>query len=234
MGYKLLNDWWQSFISVFYPNLCWGCEAVIYASGEGLCPDCILSLPYTNFHDDKQNPVSKTFWGRLPLEGATALFYFDTKTRVQRLIHQLKYKSKPQIGEVLGSILGSQLAASHTFSSVDVVIPVTLHEAKRRKRGYNQAYHIALGVASSLGVEALEHGLIRTKNTSTQTKKSREERVKNMRKVFQIANPEHLEGKHILLVDDVVTTGSTLESCALQLLTVKQVKMSIATLAFAE
>mgnify|MGYP000114590296 CR=1 FL=1 len=91
-----LNDWYQDFISLFYPNLCWSCEAVIYQSGEGICPKCLLTLPYTNFHDDPENIVNKVFWGRLPLMGATALFYFNKQTRVQQLIHKLKYKrSRP-------------------------------------------------------------------------------------------------------------------------------------------
>ena len=229
-----LNDWYQDFISLFYPNLCWSCEAVIYQSGEGICPKCLLTLPYTNFHDDPENIVNKVFWGRLPLMGATALFYFNKQTRVQQLIHKLKYKSKPQVGVLLGQMLGSQLLKSEVFNVIEVVVPVPLHPAKKQKRGYNQAAKIAEGIALAMEITYEENGMIRTKHTETQTRKTRAERVKNMRGVFT-ANPKsNLEGKNILLVDDVLTTGSTLESCALELLQVSNIKIWIATLAYAE
>jgi ComF family protein len=166
--------------------------------------------------------------------GATALFYFNKQTRVQQLIHKLKYKSKPQVGVLLGQMLGSQLLKSEVFKVIEVVVPVPLHPAKKQKRGYNQAAKIAEGIALAMEITYEENGMIRTKHTETQTRKTRAERVKNMRGVFT-ANPKsNLEGKNILLVDDVLTTGSTLESCALELLQVSNIKIWIATLAYAE
>jgi len=229
-----LNDWLQDFISLFYPNLCWSCEEVIYQANEGVCPNCALTLPYTNFHDDPENVINKVFWGRLPLMGATTLFFFNKQTRVQRLIHKLKYKNKPEVGVLLGEVLGNQLLNSTTFNSIDVVIPVPLHPAKKKKRGYNQAASIAQGIAKAMKNTCEDDGMIRTKHTETQTRKTRAERVKNMRGVFS-PNPKlNLEGKNILLVDDVLTTGSTLESCALELLQIPNIKLWVATLAFAE
>lgn len=230
-----VNEWFQDFISLFYPNLCWACKEVIYANGEGICTNCAVTLPYTNFHDHPENIVNKVFWARFTFEGATALFYFNKQTRVQRLIHLLKYKNKPEVGVVLGQMLGNQLKDSNVFGPVNTVIPVPLHPAKAKKRGYNQAAKIALGIAQAMDIEFMEHGLLRTKFTATQTKKSRAERVKNMEAVFAV-NPNHnLNSRNILLVDDVLTTGSTLESCANTILNQAQgVRLWIAALAYAE
>ena len=234
MGSTTLNVLWEDFISAFFPNCCSACDETIYTKEEGLCLTCASTLPFTNFHDDLQSPVYKSFWGRVKIEGATALFWFNGKTRVQTLIHKLKYKNTPKIGILTGEILGSQLVNSPIFSTATVVVPVPLHPAKKRKRGYNQAEMIAIGIANSMDIQLDSKNLIRVKNTNTQTKKSREERVENVKNVFQALNQELFINQHVLLVDDVMTTGSTLESCVLALANIENIKISVATIAYAE
>lgn len=234
MGSKMLNAWWEDFISIFYPNNCWACSRIIYQPQEGICLDCSASLPFTNFENHQENPMVKIFWGRVKCKYATALFYFNNKTRVQTIMHLLKYKNKPQVGEFFGKLLGERIVKSLHFDSIDYVIPVPLHPSKKKKRGYNQAEAIAKGIATESGMELSVDVLIRNKNTSTQTKKTREERVQNMHQVFDVVDHEKFVNRKVLLVDDVITTGSTLESCILELQKVNGITVYVATLAYAE
>ncbi len=173
----------------------------------------------------------KLFWGRTNIHSASALYLFNKGSKVQHLIHQLKYRGKKEIGVSLGNYYGRELKASPLFSSVAIVVPVPLHAKKLKKRGYNQSETFAQGLAESLEVENGMDMLVRTHSSQTQTKKSRFDRWKNVEEIFQVTTPEKLEGKHVLLVDDVVTTGSTLEACANKILEVKDTKVSVATIA---
>ncbi|MEO7960212.1 MAG: phosphoribosyltransferase family protein [Ginsengibacter sp.] len=216
-----------------YPHICIGCGSDIIEDNNFLCLDCIENLPHTGFAMHANNPVEKIFRGRLPLASGTSEFYFSKDSLIQNVIHEFKYKGNLKLGKYLGRIMGSSLAASDRFSQIDLVIPLPLFSKKELKRGYNQAKILCEGIAEVLKVPLEVQSVIRIYNTETQTKKGRIERWENVEKSFSVLAPEMLEGKNILLVDDVVTTGATLEACAAQILKTKNVTLSIATLAFA-
>lgn len=225
----LLSD----LVHLVFPRLCVACGENLFDHEEHICTHCLCDLPKTNYHQTDSNPVAKLFWGRVPIFKACSFFFFTKGSKFQTLIHQLKYDDRKEIGYELGKCFGSDLSSSEDFKSVDVIIPVPLHLSKEKIRGYNQSNWIAKGIAASMDTPVENKNLIRLKASETQTKKSRFERWENVQSIFQVTNPEALENKHILLVDDVVTTGSTLEACAQELLKIHNVKVSIATLAAA-
>jgi ComF family protein len=190
-------------------------------------------LPKTDFHDYRDNPVEMVFAGRAPVFRATAFCFFKKGNITQRLIHQLKYKDNQAIGTYLGHQFGLELAKTEDFQSVDVIIPVPVHPKKLRQRGYNQSECIGKGIAETLSKPIDTSSLIRVVASSTQTKKTRYQRWENVFGIFQLTNPNTLTGKHILLVDDVITTGATIEAAAQVLFTLPAVKVSIACLAYA-
>ncbi len=219
--------------SLFYPKLCLVCESKKPARGELLCFTCQHKLPKTDFHLDRDNALMERFWGRLPLQAAAALFYFIKGGRAQQLIHQLKYNNKPTVGIQLGQTYGKQLKISPLFQEIDCIIPVPLHPRKQHQRGYNQSEAFAQGLSSSMKKPYYAQALQRRSFTQTQTRKGRLERMNNVMEAFSVKNGKTLQGKHVLLVDDVVTTGATLEACGMQLLTVKDLTLSVATIGFA-
>jgi len=231
---KLQHGYLADFVSLLFPELCAACRASLVANEELICTDCLYNLPLTNFHLQPNNIVARQFWGKIDLEGAYALYYFTKGGKIQNLMHQFKYKGIRQIGNLLGNIAGEQLNKNAVFNAVDVIIPVPLHKKRMRQRGYNQSACFAEGLAQKLNAGVQENNLVREVATETQTHKSRFARFENMQEVFVIKNPERLINKHILLVDDVITTGSTLEACGIQLLKIEGVKLSIATIAYAE
>lgn len=209
------------------------CHNGLARGEEVICTNCFYHLPRTRFWNDSENPVAKTFWGRVNIENACALFYFTKGSKYQKLLHLLKYNGRKDIGVVLGKELGKKLAQSELYNKIDAVIPVPLHPKKQKIRGYNQAEAIANGISETMNIPTINDVLIRTQFTQTQTKKNREERIKNVAQAFSVQNPEKLSGKHILLVDDVITTGATLEVCANTLINNIDLTISIATLAYA-
>ncbi|TSD63786.1 ComF family protein [Inquilinus sp. KBS0705] len=231
---KLLRGYLADFVSLIFPQLCAACRTALMANEHILCTDCLFNLPHTNFHTQPDNIVAKQFWGKLPVEGAYSLYYFTKGGKVQNMMHQFKYNGMHQIGDLLGNIAGRQLKGSPVFSTADLIIPVPLHQKRLKERGYNQSAHFADGLAQELDAVVETGNLIRTVATKTQTHKSRFARFQNMQEVFAVKNPESLMNKHVLLVDDIVTTGSTLEACGIALLKVPGLKLSIATIAYAE
>jgi ComF family protein len=193
---------------------------------------CIDAMPETNFEMHPNNPVEKTFWGRLPLVGATAQFYFTKESLMQHLMHQFKYKTNRELGLQLGKIMGEQIKKSGRFT-VDALIPLPLFPVKEKRRGYNQATVLCEGMAESMGIPVLDKVITRPQHTETQTQKGRIERWKNMEGKFILANPGAIRNKHLLLVDDVVTTGATFEACGNELLKAENVKLSLASLCVA-
>ncbi|MEM7105316.1 MAG: ComF family protein [Bacteroidota bacterium] len=229
------NPWWYApddFLSLFYPRLCLACGKNLHSNEEIICLFCAYKLPKTNFHKYRENPLTRHFWGRVNISSGAAMYYFNKGGKVQQLIHRLKYLNKPNIGVKLGEIYGQHLKKSEWMMQPEVIIPVPLHPWKLKKRGYNQSLTFANGLASIME-KPVSKAMRRKTMTRTQTAKSRLERFNNVLEAFEVTNPEAVEGLHVLLVDDVITTGATLEACAIKLLEVPGVKVSVVTIAFA-
>ncbi|RZL45906.1 MAG: ComF family protein [Pedobacter sp.] len=229
-----LKRYTEDLINLLFPELCNGCGKLLYHGEKEICTKCLYDLPYTDFHLYEDNLVAKQLWGRLSVNAAMAMLYFKKGTKVQNLIHGLKYDGKTEVGITLGKLLAKKLSQSEFYADIDIVIPVPLHQKKLRLRGYNQSEYIATGLAEDLDVSVSTKNLLRNKSTETQTKKARYTRFENMQDVFSVIKPEELADKHILLVDDVITTGATLEACGNVLLNHGIKKLSIAAIAFAE
>ena len=221
-------------LELLFPSLCITCGERLITQERYLCFNCWSDLPQTHFHTDPENKVAQLFWGRVKVENATAFFSYKKGSNYQQLIHFMKYRGLKELGFETGLRFGHILNESESFNTVDLIVPVPLHPKKEKKRGYNQCHWIAEGIARSMEKEVVNDNLFRKIFTTTQTRKNRYERWQNVEGIFGIHQPEAFRGKHILLVDDVVTTGSTLEACAYQLLQRKDTRVSIATLAFAD
>lgn len=222
----------DAVLHLLFPHVCSGCGNDIVSQESMLCMRCIDAMPETNFELHPNNPVEKLFWGRLQLTEATAQFYFTKESLMQHLMHQFKYKGNKELGMQLGRIMGEQIKKSGRFE-VDALIPLPLFPRKEKRRGYNQATVLCQGMAEAMKIPVLDKVVVRPQHTETQTKKGRIERWKNMEGKFVLTNPDAIRNKHLLLVDDVVTTGATLEACGIELLTAENVKLSVATLCVA-
>ena len=222
----------RDFINLMMPVLCPVCGTVLLKNEGIICTGCLYELPRTRYLSYLENPVSRLFWGRVYVDNATALFQYQKGSCYQRLIHELKYKNRQDIGREMGRLLGIELKGSN-FTSADLILPVPLHKKNYRQRGYNQCHPIAEGLSESLGVPWCSSHLIRPSISLTQTNRSRIDRWSNVDGIFEVKDPRKLCGKHIILVDDVVTTGATLDACATALLSHEKVRVSIATLAVA-
>lgn len=218
-------------IRLFFPHLCPGCGDDLQRGEKWLCLHCFRRLPYTRFHERQEDPVEKMFWGRIPVSAATAGFYFSKGSLMQTLIHACKYHDRKDIALQLGVLLGKILQEDGRFREAEVAVPVPLFAAKEKQRGYNQSALLAEGIASVLHIPCAADALARTRYTDTQTHKSRPERWQNVSEVFHVKNTGRLADKHILLVDDVLTTGATLEACGTALLEIPGTALSIAALA---
>jgi ComF family protein len=223
----------SDLLNLFYPLSCKACRAPLLKNEYLLCGRCYFHLPFTNYHRDLLNPVFRLFWGRVPLEFATSYLHFRKGGRVQQLLHALKYEGATELGEYLGSLFAGQLKEERTFEGVDSIIPVPLHAARQRQRGYNQSELFARGLSAGFDKPVVTGKLLRLTATETQTRKSRFARYENTREVFSLREPETLYQKHVLLVDDVVTTGATLEACAQLLTKDGGCRLSMATIAAA-
>jgi len=217
---------------VFFPPRCVICDKALLSSEKMICTPCLHNLPFANFTEIEGNSVEKSFYGRVPIESASALLLFYKKGVVQQLIHQLKYRGNQEIGAYFGDWFGDELQNSNRFNTVDVVVPVPLHPNKLKIRGYNQVEKFGKAIAKALGAKYIDDKLTKVSSTESQTHKHRTERVKNVTEIFTLTDVNVFKNKHILLVDDVITTGATLEVCCNELLKTKSIKISIATLAF--
>lgn len=231
---KLLKLWTGGLLHLFFPKTCIICARPLLQTERTVCYRCISQLEPSRHTDFSDNEVTHIFEGNIPISFATAGFRYHKGGILQQLIFQLKYHYHEEIGVILGREMGYNLENT-PFQTVDLLIPVPLHLKKQRRRGYNQSEKIARGLAEALGKEVRTDVLMRSVHTDSQTSKSRMERFANMQQVFVLKNKENIQGKHILLVDDVVTTGSTLIGCAETLLQeAKDIKISIACLAKAD
>jgi len=220
-------------INLMFPNLCVVCGTNLLKNEHQLCLSCLHDIPKTNYHLMKDNPIEKRFWGKVPVYNATSYFFFQKGSSFQKLLHILKYKGNKEIGELMGKYAAIDLLDSPDFTSIDLIIPVPLHPKKYKMRGYNQSEWIGKGISAILDKPQDISTLVRIRENATQTKKSVYERFENTEGIFELSDKTILEGKHVLLVDDVLTTGSTLEACVKALLETKGIKVSIFTLAVA-
>lgn len=223
----------ESILHVVFPHVCDGCGSDLLNIESRLCIRCLSNLPETNFEIHANNPVEKDFWGRLPIVNASAHLYFTKESLVQHLMHQLKYRGNKELGVQLGRIMGNALLNSNRFTDIDALIPLPLFPSKEKKRGYNQAKVLCDGIAEILRIPVLSNVITRPQHTETQTKKGRIERWKNIEGKFRLVDADTIRNKHLLLIDDVVTTGATLEACGNELLSAENVKLSVATLCVA-
>ena len=223
----------DDIISLFYPRLCAGCSAPLVKGEEVLCLNCLADLPRTNYHFYQDNPVFQLFIGRVNVALATSYCRFDKGGRLQHLLHQLKYKGNCEVGHKMGHLFGYDLIQNSLYQDIDAIIPVPLHPKKEKQRGYNQSAEIGIGLSTSMQRPLILGNLVRDVHTASQTRKGRFERWENVSGIFKVENTNSLSGKHLLLIDDVITTGATLEACCEPLLKIPGVRMSIATLACA-
>lgn len=224
----------KDLFSLIYPASCELCASALVTGEVCICSVCWHTLPKTGFHRDRENPLTRSFWGRMDIETATALFYYHKGGKAQHLIHGLKYKGRKETGRYLGKRLGQYLSATPFYQGLDVIVPVPLHEKRMKERGFNQSEAFGAGLSQVLNIPLDTSALKRIAATSTQTRKRRFRRWENVESVFQLNTPLHLENKNILLVDDVITTGSTIEACVLTLQAVKGIKIWIATIGFTQ
>ena len=230
---SFLYDLWDDFISLLFPRLCYACGNHLLRNENLICTECYVVIPRTNYHLENENPVAQLFWGRCRVEKAAAFSYYHKGSRIRNLIHNLKYKGIKEIGYELGRIYALSLKPSGFMAGVDIIIPVPLHPSKKRMRGFNQSESISAGIAEVTGLPVNNDSLVRVLKSATQTKRSRYERWTNVEGIFNVTDPEKIEGMHVLLVDDVITTGSTIESCVNELLKIEGVKVSVMAIAFA-
>ena len=221
----------KNITDLLFPPLCLACDDPLRDNEMHICTNCRHQLPLTHIHLDDTDAVEKIFYGRVKIEKATAMLWFEKHGIVQSLIHQLKYKGHEEVGDLLGHWLGAELSKVKHYKTVDAVIPVPMHPKKLRKRGYNQVTAFGRALAMHLDADYPDAALVKKKHTKTQTYKTRLSRWGSMQDVFTVPDSGALSGKHILLVDDVITTGATLEACACELLSSEAVKISIATMA---
>jgi ComF family protein len=229
---RFILRYFKDFFNLFFPDLCIVCNAHLVSQEDLICIKCLYNLPKTNYHKEIDNPVSRLFWGRTKVEFATAFFIFNKGSNYQDMMHKFKYHGNKEIGYVLGKSFGNQLINSD-FNKIDLIIPVPLHKSKLKKRGYNQSEWISMGLSEAMQKPLDIISVIRSIATETQTRKGRYERWQNVEDIFKVSNESELRGKHILLVDDVITTGSTMEACINTILKVADTKVSVVALAMA-
>lgn len=228
-----MKTWFSAFFSLLLPRTCVVCSDALIPSEACICTQCNILLPRTQYHLKRENPVENRFLGLLPIEKATSYFFYVEESNFRHIIHQLKYKGQKQIGEQMGRQMATDIQKSGFFNDIDIIVPVPLHAKKLKSRGYNQSEWLAQGIALITRLPVVADALIRKTNTDSQTTKTRFERWDNMQDVFFVHQPELYAGKHILLVDDVLTTGATIVASAKAFANVKDVRFSIITLGIA-
>lgn len=226
---KLLNH----LINLFYPRVCPACGNLLMKDEETVCLSCLYLLPKTHYENNPENPLAQTFWGQVDFHAVTAEYFFSKTGKVQHLLHQLKYQGNKDAGYFLGQQLGESIRNAEQFQGIDYLVPIPLHPKKEHLRGYNQSFVIAQGVEEKTGIPINKGVLIRKVYTSTQTRKSREERWDNVKEIFDVIDAEVFVSKHVLLIDDVLTTGATLMAAGSTLLKVPDIIVSAAAVACA-
>lgn len=230
MTNKILNN----LLSLFYPRLCVGCGDALQQNEPFLCLHCMMHLPETNFHKEAENPLTNIFAGRVRVREVASLLYYKKGTSVQHILHALKYKGQKELGAYLGEYYGKLLIEEPRFQDIDYIMPIPLHPKKQRKRGYNQSEWIAKGLSKGMGIPYRTDVLTRVQYTETQTKKSRFSRWENVKEVFVVSGDDLAPETHVLICDDVLTTGATMEAAIQQLQSIPNIIVSVVTLATAQ
>lgn len=228
----LAKNYLEDFLHLFFPHNCSGCGTDILNNEDALCAHCLTQLPETGFLSKPENPVEKIFYGRLAVQHAGSAFYFNKDSLLQHLIVQFKYHGNQTAGMFLGKVLGELISSAERFNEIDIIVPLPLNEKKLFKRGYNQALLLVKGIAEIFKKTVVENAVERILFTETQTQKDRITRWQTMEGVFKINDESAIKNKHILLIDDIITTGATLESCGKTILQAENTKLSICTLAY--
>ncbi len=223
----------KSLINLLFPRTCAACGNILLEGEDTVCTTCRFLLPKTGYENNPNNPLAQMFFGQMPFNAVMAEFFFSKTGKVQHLIHGLKYHNCRENGIFLGQEIGKSLLKAHDYQGVDCIIPIPLHPKKEKIRGYNQSHVIAEGISEIMNIPIAGKCFVRSVFTDTQTKKSREDRYQNVKDIFEVKNPSQLAGKHVLLVDDVLTTGATLMSAGKALMQVEGIKISVATVACA-
>ncbi len=221
-----------NIFNLFFPEECLYCGKVLEVQGKFLCFYCLSEMPLTNFSKYPKNELEALFKGRIPLKSATALVYFERKGMIQKLLHQLKYHGKPELGNFLGTWLAIEMKKNKSYDTIDYVIPVPMHPKKERERGYNQVMGFASAIAKELNVEVLPDYLKKVNNIKSQSSKTRFDRLAILKNDYKINSLTNIENKHVLLVDDVITTGATLEACGYPIIYESKAELSLASIAF--
>lgn len=222
------------FVNLVYPNYCILCESNLHQNEQTICTICEVKLPYTNYHNTIDNPIEKKLWGRVPIQMASSLLFFEKGLEVQQLISNLKYKNREDVGAKLAEIYARQLLNDQSdFLQVDLLVPIPLHYKKQKRRGYNQCDSFTKTLSERLNIPYNLKSIERKVDTISQTGKSRINRWENVSDIFQVVKPQNLKNKHILLIDDVMTTGATLEALANKVLAIEGTKVSVLVMASA-
>lgn len=229
-NFKLLNN----LLSLFYPRICIGCHNILQENEPHLCLECLLHLPETNYHSFPRNPLIEIFLGRVKVEDVFCFLQYRKGNSVQSILHELKYKGNKELGAYLAKLYAEKLMLEHKFDKIDIILPIPLHPKKLKLRGYNQSEWIAKGLTEATNIPYSTRHLVRNTFTETQTKKSRFNRWENVKDVFMIQNGDELIGKHILICDDVLTTGATTEAAIRKVLEIEGTRVSVLALATAQ
>ena len=228
--YNNLFPIFKGLLSLFYPRLCVACGETLHEKEQFFCLACFQNLPETNFHLFDDNPLVYRFMGRVHIVAVASLLFYKKGNMTQNILYHLKYKGNNELGRFLGQYYGKKLIEKDVYRKIDMIIPVPLHKKKLKKRGYNQSEYIAMGLSEAMGIPYNTTALVRESFTETQTKKSRIDRWENVKNVFQVVDENSIKGKHILICDDVLTTGATMEAAIKQLLEVENTMVSVVTI----
>lgn len=229
---NIIQKYFTAIYALFFPNICMGCGKEMLSNEKYICTKCIAFLPKTKFHLHANNPMELKLLGRVKIENATSFYYFNKETSAQNMVHALKYRGKYDLGIFLGKLFANHIEDATWIKDIDCIIPVPLSKQKLNSRGYNQCESLAKGMSDYLNIPVNTLALIKKKHTLSQTKKNRFGRLANVQDVFEVSDRNVFENKHVLVIDDVITTGATLESCVKEILLVKNTKVSIVTLAY--
>lgn len=230
---SIIIKYLHSLINLFFPHCCIVCGTPLIQGEEFLCTRCNINLPRTNYHLLPENPIEKMFWGKVDLVHASSYVFYHRGSELRKIVRRMKYTGQKEVGQAMGRFMASELFTSGFFEGIDILIPVPLHPKKLKKRGYNQSEWLAKGIAVITGLPILSSAVARVKNVETQTHKTPFERWENVENIFVLQHPEEIKGKHLLLIDDVLTTGATVLSCMYALSEAEDIKISLLTMAVA-